>query len=92
MTMVSGVAQTAPSGSPSASNNGAAPAAGLDLKAALQRMVREGASDLHLKVGRPPTLRLHGDLVPLDMPPMRPEELRALAEHLLPPAQLREFV
>ncbi len=65
---------------------------GLDLKAALQRMVREGASDLHLKVGRPPTLRLHSDLVPLDMPPMRPEELRSLAEHLLPPAQLREFV
>ena len=26
------------------------------------------------------------------MPPMRPEELRTLAEHLLPPAQLREFV
>ncbi len=71
---------------------GAAPAAGLDLKAALQRMVREGASDLHLKVGRPPTLRLHGDLVPLAMPALRPEELRTLAEHLLPPAQLREFV
>jgi twitching motility protein PilT len=71
---------------------GAAPAAGLDLKGALQRMVREGASDLHLKVGRPPTLRLHGDLVPLAMPAMRPEELRTLAEQLLPPAQLREFV
>jgi len=84
MTMVSGtVAHGA---------NGAAPAAGLDLKAALQRLVREGASDLHLKVGRPPTLRVHGDLVPLDMPAMRPEELRTLAEHLLPPAQLREFV
>ena len=69
----------------------AAPA-GLDLKGALQRMVREGASDLHLKVGRPPTLRLHGDLVPLAMPAMRPEELRTLAEQLLPPAQLREFV
>ena len=80
MTMVSGAqpSTTAP--------------AGLDLKAALQRMVVEGASDLHLKVGRPPTLRLHGDLIPLPMPPLRPEELRTLAEHLLPPAQLREFV
>ncbi len=84
MTMVSGAAASGA--------NGATPASGLDLKAALQRMVREGASDLHLKVGRPPTLRLHGDLVALDMPPMRPEELRTLAEHLLPPAQLREFV
>jgi len=80
MTMVSDAAPVAP------------PAPGLDLKAALQRMVREGASDLHLKVGRPPTLRLHGDLVPLAMPALRPEELRTLAEHLLPPAQLREFV
>jgi twitching motility protein PilT len=72
--------------------NPAATGTGFDLKAALQRMVREGASDLHLKVGRPPTLRLHADLVSLDMPPMRPEELRSLAEQLLPPAQLREFV
>jgi twitching motility protein PilT len=70
----------------------AASATGLDLKAVLQRMIREEASDLHLKVGRPPTLRLHGVLVPLEMPPMRPEELRALAEQLLPPPQLREFV
>ncbi len=84
MTMVSGAVTGAVTG--------AAPATGLDLKAALQRMVREGASDLHLKVGRPPTLRLHGDLVPLAMPSMRPEELRTLAEQLLPPAQLREFV
>jgi twitching motility protein PilT len=80
MTMVSG-----------AQPRTAAPA-GLDLKAALQHMVTEGASDLHLKVGRPPTLRLHGDLVALPMAPLRPEELRTLAEHLLPPAQLREFV
>jgi len=80
MTMVSGAQPTT-----------TAPA-GLDLKAALQRMVTEGASDLHLKVGRPPTLRLHGDLIALPMPPLRPEELRTLAEHLLPPAQLREFV
>jgi len=83
MTMVSGVAANAAP---------ATPAPGLDLKSALQRMVREGASDLHLKVGRAPTLRLHGDLVPLAMPALRPEELRTLAENLLPPAQLREFV
>ncbi|MCE2900456.1 MAG: type IV pilus twitching motility protein PilT [Gemmatimonas sp.] len=88
MTLVSG----ATSGATSGAASGAPPVTGLDLKGALLRMVREGASDLHLKVGRPPTLRLHGDLIPLDMPPMRPEQLRTLAEQLLPPAQLREFV
>ncbi|MCU0649981.1 MAG: PilT/PilU family type 4a pilus ATPase [Gemmatimonadaceae bacterium] len=76
---------TLPAGMPAPS----APA--LDLKAVLQRMVREGASDLHLKVGRPPTLRLHGDLLALPLPLLRPEELRTIAEQLLPPAQLREF-
>lgn len=98
MTMVSGAFQEASHevvtepGPESANTVTASPESRLDLKAALQRMVLEGASDLHLKVGRPPTLRLHGALVPLDMPPMRPEVLRALAEQLLPPAQLREFV
>ena len=76
MTLVSG----ATSGATSGAASGAPPVTGLDLKGALLRMVREGASDLHLKVGRPPTLRLHGDLIPLDMPPMRPEQLRTLAE------------
>lgn len=84
MTTATGVEKSAPKGT--------APAPTFDLKSALQKMVREGASDLHLKVGRPPTLRLHGDLQPLDLPILRPEELRTLAEHLLPPAQLREFV
>ena len=74
------------------SSSGSSSVIGFDLKAALLRMVREGASDLHLKVGKPPTLRLHGDLVPLALPSLRPEELRTLAERLLPAPHLKEFV
>ncbi|MEN9818656.1 MAG: twitching mobility protein [Gemmatimonadota bacterium] len=70
---------------------GGTPPAPIDLKAILLHMVRLGASDLHLKVGRPPTIRLHGDLLPLDQPALRQEELRRLVEVLLPPVQLREF-
>ena len=44
----------------------AAPTAIFNFKAVLQQLVQRNASDLHLKVGRPPTLRLHGDLVALD--------------------------
>ena len=40
-------------------------------KAVMQEMVKQGASDLHLKVGRPPTLRINGELVPLPFPPLR---------------------
>ncbi len=40
----------------------------------LQLVVDEGASDLHLAVGVPPILRVHGNLQPLDSEPLRPED------------------
>jgi len=40
----------------------------------LQLVVDEGASDLHLAVGVPPILRLHGSMQPLDSEPLRPED------------------
>ena len=71
---------------------GGAPAgATFNFKAVLQHLVQRGASDLHLKVGRPPTLRLHGELVPLEMQALRPEDLKGLAETLMTPRQVKEF-
>ncbi|MCF7853432.1 MAG: type IV pilus twitching motility protein PilT [Candidatus Pacebacteria bacterium] len=40
--------------------------ASLEMADLLQLVIDEGASDLHLPVGSPPVLRLHGDMVPLD--------------------------
>jgi len=37
-----------------------------DLKQLLQIAAQKGASDLHVKVGSPPIMRLHGKLVPID--------------------------
>jgi twitching motility protein PilT len=68
-----------------------APPATFNFKAVLQRMVQQNASDLHLKVGRPPVLRVNGDLVSLDLSPLRPEELKALAEQIMTPKQVKEF-
>ncbi len=62
-----------------------------NFKAILQQMVQLGASDLHLKVGRPPTLRIHGDLSPLPLPALRPEDLNALAKESMSPKQVKEF-
>jgi twitching motility protein PilT len=79
---------------PSSEAAGAAPAGaagGFNFKEVLQQLVQRNASDLHLKVGRPPTLRLHGDLVHLDMPALKPEDLKALAEQLMTPRQVKEF-
>ncbi|MES1259267.1 MAG: PilT/PilU family type 4a pilus ATPase [Gemmatimonadota bacterium] len=60
-------------------------------RAAIVEMVQRGASDLHLKGGRPPTIRVNGSLHALAQPPVRPEELKALAESLMTPRQLAEF-
>jgi twitching motility protein PilT len=38
----------------------------MDLNALLRRAVDRGATDIHLKVGQPPILRLDGDLTPLE--------------------------
>jgi twitching motility protein PilT len=81
----------APSG-PAAGGAAAAPAAStFNFKDVLQQLVQRNASDLHLKVGRPPTLRLHGELVPLDQPALKPEDLKGLAEQLMTPRQVKEF-
>ena len=65
--------------------------AAFNFKAILQQMIQQNASDPHLKVGRPPTLRVNGDLSPLALPPMRPEDLKSLAEQVMTPKQVKEF-
>src|SRR4051794_29732929 len=40
----------------------------MDLNALLRRAVEAGASDLHLKVGRAPSVRVDGDIRPLEAP------------------------
>lgn len=62
-----------------------------DCKAVLARVVQMGASDLHLKLGRAPLVRMHGELTPLDQPSMTAEDLQSVAAQLCPPQQLREF-
>ncbi|MCP4688465.1 MAG: type IV pilus twitching motility protein PilT [Desulfobacterales bacterium] len=49
-----------------------------------------GASDLHMVIGFPPLLRLHGELRPLDHPRLTPESNREILFEILSPAQQRE--
>jgi twitching motility protein PilT len=44
----------------------------------LQLAIDEGASDLHIEVGIPPVLRLHGGMHPIDAPPLTPDDTEAL--------------
>ena len=62
-----------------------------NFKAAITEMVQRNGSDLHLKVGRPPTIRVSGDLEPLGQDALKPEDLKALAEQIMTPRQVKEF-
>jgi len=61
------------------------------LREALEEMVRRGASDLHLKAGRAPVLRIHGELHDTSLAVLRPEDLKRCAEQILSPRQREVF-
>src|ERR1039458_7202238 len=44
----------------------------------LQLVVAEGASDLHIRVGTPPTIRVHGILHRVEGPALKPEDAEEL--------------
>src|ERR1041384_4029843 len=57
----------------------------------LETVVKRGASDLHLAVGRPPTLRLHGHLRELQTKVLEPEDTMALLKAITPERIQQEF-
>jgi twitching motility protein PilT len=54
----------------------------LEMADLLQLVLDEGASDLHLPVGSPPVLRIHGEMTPLDTEPMVPEDTEYLMKSI----------
>lgn len=50
-----------------------------------------GASDLHLAVGLAPTIRLHGELKPLEESPLTPKKMEELVFSILQPGQKDRF-
>ena len=69
-----------------------APPAAAFFQKAIRTMVEKKGSDLLLKVGRSPTVRVAGELESIDLPPLTPADLKALAEQLMQPKQLKEFM
>ncbi|MDX1644988.1 MAG: PilT/PilU family type 4a pilus ATPase [Thermoanaerobaculia bacterium] len=59
----------------------------MQLEELLTLMAEKEASDLHLKPMRPPLLRLHGKLAPLDAEPLRPDEIEKMIFRILTPRQ-----
>jgi twitching motility protein PilT len=63
----------------------------LQIDRLLETTVRRGASDLHLAVGKPPTLRLHGHLRELQTKVLDSEDTTALMKAITPERIQQEY-
>jgi twitching motility protein PilT len=64
----------------------------IQIESLLHGMVKFDASDLHIKVGSPPTYRIHGLIQPVkNLSPLAPGDTAGLAKQILTAAQLTEF-
>ncbi|NIA13738.1 MAG: PilT/PilU family type 4a pilus ATPase [Nitrospiraceae bacterium] len=64
----------------------------LNIKELLTKTIHEGASDLHIVVGAPPMIRLHGSLEPMPgYDPLTPEESQELIYSVMNEEQVAEF-
>jgi twitching motility protein PilT len=57
----------------------------------LYTTVHHQGSDLHLKADSPPLIRIHGDLIQLELEPFTADDTRALAFSVLSPTQRSRF-
>ena len=57
----------------------------------LETCIKRGASDIHISVGRPPVLRLHGRLRQLETKVLEPEDCVALMKSITPDRNQQEL-
>ena len=55
----------------------------MDIDGVLKELVARRGSDLHLKIGRPPLMRLSSELIPSEFPPVSAEDLQAALQRVL---------
>src|SRR5215216_3279933 len=66
--------------------------ANLDVDALLTFATQQNVSDVFFKEDAPPVLRLNGSIRKLDMPPLTPQDLDEIAQHVMPPKRWQEFL
>jgi twitching motility protein PilT len=57
----------------------------------LSQMISRKASDLHLTVGAPPSIRVDGEIVPLGYPKYLPQDVKGLVFSMMREEQIKEF-
>ncbi|HLB05947.1 MAG TPA: PilT/PilU family type 4a pilus ATPase, partial [Thermodesulfobacteriota bacterium] len=63
----------------------------VNLHELLKVMMERKASDLHITTGSPPQIRVDGELIPLDHPPLTPVETKQLCYSILTDVQKQKF-
>ncbi|MFC1806296.1 PEP/pyruvate-binding domain-containing protein, partial [Planctomycetota bacterium] len=63
----------------------------IEINQLLQFVVKHNSSDLHLCVGRPPTVRLHGRLMKLDTAVLTPDDTQAFMKAITPDRHQQEL-
>src|SRR3954464_5029203 len=63
----------------------------LSLSDLLKRMLEMNGSDLHITTNSPPQIRVHGHLVPLDLPRLTPAETKQLAYSVMTDSEKHRF-
>jgi twitching motility protein PilU len=64
----------------------------MDMQSLLTKMVEQGASDLFITAGMPPSTKLNGKMTPLGNTPLSPEQARELVTSTMNDDQRKEFV
>ena len=89
---------TAPASPPATTSGSAAAVGSSDLAEAraglevlLRGLVDSGASDLHLRTGEPPMLRLHGEVARQPLPPVSAERLDTMLISIMSAKEIAEF-
>jgi twitching motility protein PilT len=54
-------------------------------------MAEQKASDLHLSTNNPPMLRINGDLIRVDFPPLKNDELKTMVYEIAPEGKIKIF-
>jgi twitching motility protein PilT len=63
----------------------------IDPEKLMETVIEARGSDLHLAVGRPPVIRVHGRLRSLDLPDLTDEDVKALIKAIAPPDSQAEL-
>lgn len=63
-----------------------------EIEKLLKLMVQQNASDMHLSAGAKPYLRIHGEMVELNLPALENDAVQALVFEVLTEKQKRQFI